>query len=167
MRVTARRLLDRSPVKSVLIGLVAWSAGIAQAGYLVELASGDRVTVDTYWRDGDRVHLVQGGVDRTVPAAEIRSAHADTALEPLPPTRKPAAAPATPATASSLADLDDATLAAKQRAVEHHLLGAQQKRFEAAARGDSDADKARLVRAFEHAQQRRHDLIVERERRSR
>src|SRR5437879_10632122 len=83
-------------------GLLVLSTGPALGAYLVELDAGDRMTVDSYWEDGDRVHLMRGGVDLIVPRRRIRSlkevsgavGSADTAVSPAspPPGSQPAAA---------------------------------------------------------------------------
>src|SRR5437899_10699860 len=54
-------------------GLLVLSTGPALGAYLVDLDAGDRMTVDSYWEDGDRVHLLRGGVDLIVPRRRIRS----------------------------------------------------------------------------------------------
>jgi len=55
------------------VGILAFLAGAALAEYLVALDAGDRMTVDGYWEDGDRVHLVLGSDDLSVPRSRIRS----------------------------------------------------------------------------------------------
>src|ERR1051325_7357985 len=54
-------------------GLLVFSTGSALGAYVVELDGGDRMTVDSYWEDGDRTHLMRGGVDLSVPRGRIRS----------------------------------------------------------------------------------------------
>ena len=49
---------------------VLW-AGTACGGYLVELDGGDRMTVDSYWAEGDRMHLMRGGIDMSVPRSRV------------------------------------------------------------------------------------------------
>jgi hypothetical protein len=54
-------------------GVFVVSAALAHGGYFVQLDGGDRMTVDSYWAEGDRVHLIQDGSDLSVPRARIRS----------------------------------------------------------------------------------------------
>jgi hypothetical protein len=54
-------------------GLLVLSAGTGLAGYLVSLDGGDRMTVDSYREDGDRIHLIRDDVDLNVPRTRIRS----------------------------------------------------------------------------------------------
>jgi hypothetical protein len=56
-----------------VVGLVAFLAGAALAEYVVALDAGDRMTVDGYWEDGDRIHLVLGPDDLSVPRSRVRS----------------------------------------------------------------------------------------------
>lgn len=49
------------------------SAALVLGAYLVELDGGGRMSVDSYWTDGDRVHLLEDGRDLSVPRAHIRS----------------------------------------------------------------------------------------------
>ena len=61
-----------------------------------------------------------------------------------------------PAQPAGLADPEE--IAAKQKAVDRHLLRVQQERFEADARGDDPRRLKRLERQFRHTQQRRREL---------
>jgi hypothetical protein len=56
-------------------GVVVFSTGAAFGAYVVELDGGDRMTVDSYWQDADRTHLVRGGVDMSVPRGRVVSIH--------------------------------------------------------------------------------------------
>src|SRR5690348_7516539 len=47
----------------VAAGALIFSTGVAFGAYLVELDGGDRMTVDSFWQEGERMHLVRGGVD--------------------------------------------------------------------------------------------------------
>ncbi|HWP66296.1 MAG TPA: hypothetical protein VNO26_10325 [Candidatus Limnocylindria bacterium] len=53
--------------------LLCASGSAASAGVLVELTDGTKVTVESHWNDGDRVHLVRGGVDMIVRRSQIKS----------------------------------------------------------------------------------------------
>jgi hypothetical protein len=55
--------------------------------------------------------------------------------------------------------MDDEERAAKQNAVERHLLRVQQERFEAEARGEDARRMKRLNREFRRTQLRRRDLM--------
>ena len=68
-------------VAGVAAGFVVVSAALVLGAYLVELDGGDRMTVDSYWTDGDRVHLIDDGRDLSVPRARIRSIGEVPALE--------------------------------------------------------------------------------------
>jgi hypothetical protein len=57
-----------------------------------------------------------------------------------------------------LAQLEPEELAARQAAVDRHLLRVQQERFEAEARGDDARRLKRLGREFRRTQERRRDL---------
>jgi hypothetical protein len=57
-------------------GVVVFSTGAAFGAYVVELDGGDRMTVDSYWQDTDRTHLVRGGVDMSVPRGRVVSIRA-------------------------------------------------------------------------------------------
>jgi len=52
---------------------------MVQAGALVELHDGTKLPVDSYWTDGDQLHLVRGGVDLIVDKARIKSIDDDAA----------------------------------------------------------------------------------------
>src|SRR5437867_8917605 len=56
-------------------GLLVLSTGPALGSYLVDLEAGERMTVDSYWEDGDRVHLMRGGVDMSVARGRVRGIH--------------------------------------------------------------------------------------------
>jgi|SRR5688572_1388688 len=60
----------RSLLASVL--LIA-SAHLVHAGALVELHDGTKLPVDSYWTDGDELHLVRGGVDLIVDKSRVKS----------------------------------------------------------------------------------------------
>jgi len=144
-------------------GLLVLSTGPALGAYLVDLDAGDRMTVDSYWEDGDRVHLMRGGVDLIVPRHRIRSlrdasgAEGSPAGAGAPATAPPPSRPAGPQGTASREDLR-----AQQRRIEHHLLRVQQARFEARNRQDPPGKLKRLEKEFQRTQKRRlgviHDL---------
>jgi hypothetical protein len=139
-------------------GLLVLSAGTPFAAYVVELDAGDRMTVDSYWEEGDRMHLMRGGVDLNVPRSRIRSMRevsgaAEAGVRPSSPVPAPRSAP----DASAESPQSREELEARQRRIDHHLLRVQQERFEARARGDSPKTLRRLDKEFKRTQQRRMD----------
>jgi len=135
---------------AIAAAVVSLSAVPSTAGYLVDFGTGDHMVVDSYWEDGDRVHLMRDGVDLTVPRARIRRLQPDAGAA-APPAAKHAVA-ATPARRQESRE----ELEKRQRQVEHHLLRVQQERFEAKNRGEPTE---RLGRAFQHAQEKRRALV--------
>jgi hypothetical protein len=141
-------------------GLVIFSSAPVLGAYLVDLDAGDRMTVDSYWPDGDRVHLIRGGIDLTVPRSRIRSvketteqaAGADTSARPA------AATPAVRAP-SGKAPASREDLEAQQRRITHHLLRVQKERFEATNRNDAKPKLKRLDREFQRTQLRRQSVM--------
>jgi hypothetical protein len=147
-------------VASATAGVLVVSAGLAVGAYLVQLDGGDRMTVDSYWTEGDRVHLINDGVDMSVPRARIRSIGQVPDREPSRPSH------ADPAPVSRESSGSTEELQARQNAIEHHLLRVQQERFEATERGDSPARLQRLEAEFRRTQQRRLEVMRELERES-
>ena len=135
----------------VAAGLLVFSAGTAFSGYLVELDAGDRMTVDSYRIDGERVHLMRGGVDLNVPLRIRGMAQAsgggETAVLLL--------------VGSAEDEGSREKIEAKQRRIEHHLIRVQRERFEARSRGDAPKEVRRLDKEFKRTQQRRMDVIRE------
>ena len=145
---------------TIAAALLTLSGAPARAAYLVDFGSGDRMTVDSYWEEGDRVHLMRDGVELTVPRARIRR------LQQEEGGGSPSAARhAEPAPSKRQASGEE--LEARQRQVERHLLRVQQERFEAQNRGEPAATTERLGREFRHAQEKRRALMQELERRAR
>ena len=143
---------------------MVFAAGTAFGAYVVDLDGGDRMTVDSYWEEAGRVHLMRGGVDLNVPKSRVRSikptsgADDDTAGVGQTPEPAPeAVAPSGSAPSAQPADAQD--LEARQRGIEHHLLKVQRERFEAASRGDSEKTLKRLDREFKRTQQRRNEVM--------
>ena len=56
----------------MVTAFVCAAALSAQAGYWVELESGESFAVDSFWREGSQVHLVRGGMDMIVDGSRIR-----------------------------------------------------------------------------------------------
>jgi hypothetical protein len=136
----------------IVVGALALAAGTASGAYVIELDGGDRMTVDSYWQEGDRMHLMRDGVDLSVPRGRIRSIRETD--EPLVPPKAAKPAPATGASGQSTSRED---LEAQQGAIERHLLRVQQERFEAQARGEKPATLKRLTKEFQRTQARRRD----------
>ena len=143
-------------------GLLVLSTGPALGGYLVDLDAGDRMTVDSYWEDGERVHLMRGGVDLIVPRSRIRSLKETSGgPESTGAPARPAAEAAAPHSASAHSPASREELQAQQRRIEHHLLRVQQERFEAKNRNDPAAKQKRLEKEFRRTQQRRLSVMRE------
>ena len=140
----------------IVVGVLVLAAGAAPGAYVVELNGGERMQVDSYWEEGDRMHLMSGGVDMSVPRSRVRSLRevsgGDAASGTEARQARPAASPA-PAPASAPEDLER-----RQRTIEKHLLRVQQQRFEAAARGEPARTLNRLGKEFRRTQQRRLDV---------
>jgi len=141
-------------------GLLVFSAGTALPGYLVELDAGDHMTVDSYWEEGNRVHLMRGGVDLNVPRERIRSLR-QVSRPGEAGVRPQSAPPGSPGACGDAAESQQTRdeIEAEQQRIEHHMLRVQQERFEARARGDAPKTLRRLDREFERTQQRRIDTI--------
>ena len=45
----------------------------AQAAFLVGLDAGDRMAVDSFWVDGDRVHVLRDGLEMSLPRDRVRT----------------------------------------------------------------------------------------------
>jgi hypothetical protein len=141
----------------ILAGALVLAAGPAMASFQVELDGGDHMTVDSYWEDGDRIHLMREGVDLNVLKSRVKVLRwvdgGDAPARPKSPTAAASAAPAQTEKASR------AELEAQETAIEKHLLRVQQEKFEAANRGDAAATQRRLKKEFERTQARRRDVI--------
>ena len=133
-------------------GILALAGRAVSAAYLVELDPGDRMTVDSYWVDGDHMHLVRGGVDLSVPRARIRSLR--EVVEGSSEPRAGGRGTSTKPPSSSREELE-----AREAGMAHHLLRVQQERFEARARGESADRLNHLDKEFRRVQQRRVDAL--------
>ncbi|TMB53700.1 MAG: hypothetical protein E6J60_09490 [Deltaproteobacteria bacterium] len=124
-------------------GLLVLSTGPALGAYLVDLDAGDRMTVDSYWEDGDRMHLMRGGVDLSVARRRVRSIHEVSGAEEagvkpgLHPT--PTGAVRGPEGSGSRKDVE-----AKEVRVARHVVRVQKEVSIARARGDSPHRLKRL-----------------------
>jgi hypothetical protein len=143
-----------------VVGIAVLSASAAGAAWTVELSGGERLTVESHWREGDRIHLVKGGVDLIYPASRVVSLHevADDAADLPAPRRAPVTAD-TPAARSTAEAPSRDDLEAEKARIEKHLLRVQAERFEAQARGDDTKALKHLDREFHRTQQRRGDVI--------
>jgi len=139
----------------IVAGLLVFSAGSVFAAYVVELDAGDRMTVDSYWPEGDRMHLMRGGVDLSVPRSRIRGMRevplgAEAGVRPATSTAPPAAA--VPGDYRSRKELE------RQRIrIERHLVRAHMEASEAQARGDGRTAR-RLEKEIARTQKRRQDV---------
>ena len=145
-------------------GVVVFAAGTAFGAYVVDLDGGDRMTVDSYWEDAGRVHLMRGGVDLNVPKSRVRSIKPasgdddDTAGFGQTPQPAPEAVAPSPSTWFGQPG-DDSDLEARQRRIDHHILKVQRERFEARERGESEKTLKRLDRELKRTEQRRKDVV--------
>ena len=140
---------------AMVAGILALAGRAVPAAYLVELNPGDRMTVDSYWVDGDRMHLVRGGVDLIVPRARVRSLHqVEGSSEPPPSGRGVSISPPSSSREASRQELE-----AREAKMARHLLRVQQERFEARARGESADHLDHLDKEFRRVQQRRIDAL--------
>ncbi len=152
------RLLDMRLITAA--GLLVLSTGPALGAYLVDLEAGERMTVDSYWEEGDRVHLMRGGVDLIVPRGRIRSLkEASGAAGSDDTPARPASTPPPSRAASAKGTASREDLKAEQRRIEHHLLRVQQERFEARNRKDPPGKLKRLEKEFQRTQKRRLGVI--------
>ena len=139
---------------TIAAALLTLSGAPVRAAYLVDFGSGERMAVDSYWEEGDRVHLLRGGVDLIVPRRRIRSLK-DVSGGVGPAERH--TAPLAPAGAKGAASREE--VQAEQRRIEHHLLRVQQERFEAQNRQDPPRKLRRLEKEFQRTRQRRLSVI--------
>jgi hypothetical protein len=156
-----------------LIGLLA---APAQAAWLVELTTGETLTVESYWRDGDQTHLMRGGIDIIVDTNRIKSMTdgapapdlglqsataspgASESADRSEPIALPSAAPEPVETLGAyqerLAAMTVEELAVEQRQATNALLEAQAARFEAQYGGKPKGEVDALRKHFEEAQRR-------------
>jgi len=152
-------LAYKDGMKTILAtGILVISAGVAAAGYIVELEGGEQMTVDRYWEEGDRLHLMSGGVDMSVPKSRLRGVRGTTE-PPTAGTRPASAYPAPPPAASGAPRASRDELVTRQRGIDRHLLRVQRERFEAEARGDPPRRLKRLGTEFRRTQERRADML--------
>ena len=145
---------------TVVAAVLACSVGTASGAYLVELRGGDRLTVDSYWEDGDRTHLVRGGVDMIVPKSRVRGIR-EVEGEAL---AAPPAARATRGVSQSAGRASREDLQAQQQGLMKHFFRIQREKFEAENRGDPPQKLKRLAREYERTNRRRLELQRELER---
>src|SRR5437870_2579523 len=144
---------------TIAAALLTLSGAPARAAYLVDFGSGDRMTVDSYWEEGDRVHLMRDGVELSVPRARIRRLQQQEGGGSPSAVRR--AEPAPSGNRASRRQASREELEARQHQVERHLLRVQQERFEAQNRGEPTEH---LGREFRHAQEKRRAVMQELER---
>jgi hypothetical protein len=160
-----------------VLGLMALVSVPAHAAWRVTLKTGEVLTVESYWREGDKVHLVRGGVDVIVddariesledgaPAPETNVQSATARTETDEETAAPTSATAGPADAEPsetgkqyqerLGEMTEEELKAEEDRATNALLAAQAKRFQARyARTASKEDVKAANAAFRNAQQR-------------
>lgn len=160
-----------------VLGLMALVSVPAHAAWRVTLKTGEVLTVESYWREGDQVHLVRGGVDLIVddariesledgapePETGVQSATARTetdeeAATPPPATADPADAKPTETEKQYQERLGEMTtdeLKVEEDHVTNALLDAQAKRFQARYGGKASKEGVEAANAaFRQAQER-------------
>lgn len=143
---------------TVVAGILVLSAGIASADWLIELNGGDRMTVDSYWEDGNKLHFTRDGGDVSVPRSRVRSIREVPSAGGVTSGRRPAAAPVQPPTAhrapSTDADPSREELEAERRRIDKHLMRVQRERFEAGYRGEPAKELKKIDREFRRTKMR-------------
>lgn len=166
-----------------VLGLLALVSFPVHAAWTVTLKTGEVLTVESYWRDGDKTHLLRGGVDIIVdndriesmedgapePETGVQSATArgggGTAAAPAG-TTAPNAAPteAKPvekvaAYRERLQEMSPEELAAEEQRTTNELLELQAERFAVQFGGKPEEEFDAIDRRFKQAQQR--DIAAE------
>jgi hypothetical protein len=134
----------------VVTGALLVTVGTSRAGHLVDLGDGRRMIVDSYWNDGNQVHLVRGGVDLSLPVSRVRVLREVTT----PGEYEPVLVKPSMSDSSEPLEHPERDLEAEDRRIVNHLLRVQRERFEARMRGDSPRTLRRLEREFRRTQQR-------------
>jgi len=133
-------------------GLLVFSTGSALGGWIVELDGGDRMTVDSYWDEGERTHLVRGGVDLSVPRGRIRSVR--EAAEAAAPSPAPAGEHPS---RRDVGDQSRRELERQQVRIDRHMVRAQVRASEARARGESRQTVRRLQKEIDRTARRQRE----------
>jgi hypothetical protein len=156
MRMHAGRRLALSA------GLLILSAGTSLADYVFDV-DGTRVTAESYWEEGEELHLNRGGVEMTVLKTSVHGMETVPDAPPLPETethplvRDPLPEAVTPSRDPvTTEDLDR-----QEKAVARHLLRVQREKFEAEARGEPARKLARLAKEFDRTRTRRQGILRE------
>jgi hypothetical protein len=142
---------------TVVAAVLACSVGTASGAYLVELRGGDRLTVDSYWEDGERMHLMRGGVDLSVPRSRVHGMREVSVPAEAGVSRAPTDANRAATTQPPGADRPRKELDRQRVRIERHLVRAHMEASEAQARGDVHAAK-RLEKEIARTQRRREDV---------
>jgi len=143
-----------------VLGLLALMSMPVHAAWRVTLKTGEVLTVESYWRDGDKTHLVRGGIDMIVANDRIESmedgvAEPETGVqsatarrndgEPVANSADPT--PATDGTVESmqayherLGEMNDEDLKVEEERMTNALLEAQAARFHARHGGTASKD---------------------------
>jgi hypothetical protein len=163
-----------------VLGALALMSFPAHAAWLVKLKTGEQITVQGFWRDGDKTHLTRGGVDMIVdtdriesmedgapePDTTVQSATARTAdgegTAAAAPAPSPAAADGAPAETETskayrerIGEMTTEDLQAEERDRTKSLLAAQEARFQAKFGGSASKEQREAIeKRFHQAQQR-------------
>lgn len=161
-----------------VLGLVCLVSIPAPAAWLVKLKTGEVLTVESYWRDGDKTHLVRGGVDIIVdndriesmedgapePETSLQSATARgggkggeakpaSSTDPAPAAAETDAQPVK-AYREQLAEMPLEDLRAEEKRATKDLLEAQAARFQAKYAGKPKDEVQAVEKRFKEAQRR-------------
>ena len=144
---------------TVVAGILAFSAGIVSADWLIELDGGDRMTVESYWEDGGRLHFLRDGGELSIPRSRVRSMREVPGTEGATSGRRPAVAPPTPPAArpETGGEASREELEAQRRRIDRHLLRVQREQFEAKNRGETGSALKKIEREFRRTKRRSRD----------
>jgi hypothetical protein len=133
-------------------GLLVFSTGSALGGYIVDLDGGDRMTVDSYWEDGDRAHLMRGGVDLSVPRGRVRSVKKSAEQTEATAGSEPRGGAARDGGDQSRRELE------RQRVrIDRHLVRTNVRISQARARGESPQAIRRLQKEIDRTAERQRE----------
>ncbi len=140
-------------------GVLIFSTGAAFGAYLVELDGGDRMTVDSYWQEDDRMHLRVNGGDLSVPRDRVRGIHEISG--PDAAGVKPRLAPTAPSRHSSGESDSRREIERSEKRIAHHVVRLTRDLSIARSRGDKPSRVKRLERELTHTQNRWRDATRE------
>jgi hypothetical protein len=138
-------------------GALIFSTGVAFGAYLVELDGGDRMTVDSFWQEGERMHLVRGGSDLNVPESRVRQIR-EVSGDDEAGVKPGGAFAAAPRRRPVPVDPERAELERAKTRIERHIVRASKQLSIARARGDSPKTIQRLQHEMDHTWARQREV---------